>query len=64
MPDLLSGTESDKERQDLHEKLNLLKGLNDYSQNNGIGGGLDELQKRRNMMNGLNLNSAGIMGKC
>ena len=64
LPDLLSGTESDKERQDLHEKLNLLKGLSDYSANNlqnGFGG-LEELQKRRNIMNGLGLNSGGLIG--
>lgn len=64
LPDLLSGTESDKERQDLHEKLNLLKGLSDYSANNlqnGFGG-LEELQKRRNIMNGLSLNSGGLIG--
>lgn len=64
LPDLLSGTESDKERQDLHEKLNLLKGLSDYSANNLQNGfsGLEELQKRRNIMNGLGLNSGGLIG--
>lgn len=60
LPDLLSGTESDKERQDLQEKLNLLKGLSEYGPNslqNSFGSGLsglEEMQKRRNMMmNGL-----------
>lgn len=62
LPDLLSGTESDKERHDLHEKLNLLKGIGDFNsqlgslQNSfGAGSGLSELQKRRNMVNGLGL---------
>lgn len=67
LPDLLSGTESDKERHDLQEKLNLLKGLSDYSSNGlqngfGSGSGLDELQKRRNMGNGLGLHSTGLIG--
>lgn len=69
LPDLLSGTESDKERQDLHEKLNLLKGLSDFGSNsmqNGFGAtsGLDELHKRRNVNNGLGLHSNGLIGKC
>lgn len=62
LPDLLSGTECDKERQDLHEKLNLLKGLGDFnsqlgSLRNSFGSssGLGESQKRRNMVNGLGL---------
>lgn len=68
LPDLLSGTESDKERHDLQEKLNLLKGLSDYSSNSlqngfGSGSGLDELQKRRNMANGLGLHSTGLIGR-
>lgn len=63
LPDLLSGIESEKERQDLQEKLNLLKGLNEYNPNGfGSGNGLEELQKRRNMVNGLGLSSAGLIG--
>lgn len=66
LPDLLSGTESDKERQEMHEKLNILKGLTDYSSNSlngfGSGSGLDELQKRRNLVNGLGLHSNGLIG--
>lgn len=70
LPDLLSGTESDKERHDLHDKLNLLKGLGDYNPQlgnlqNGFGsnGGLEELQKRRNLVNGLGLHSSGLLGE-
>lgn len=69
LPDLLSGTESDKERQDLHEKLNLLKGLGDFnsqlnSLQNSFGSGLDDLQKRRNLVNGLGLHSSsGLLGE-
>lgn len=67
LPDLLSGTESDKERHDLQEKLNLLKGLSEYSPNslqNGFGSGsaLEEMQKRRNIVNGLSMNSSGLIG--
>lgn len=67
LPDLLSGTESDKERHDLHEKLNILKGLSEYNPNSlqnsfGSGSGLDELQKRRNMVNSLSLHSSSLMG--
>lgn len=40
LPDLLSGTESDKDRQDLHDKLNLLKGLGEFnSQLSGLQNG-------------------------
>lgn len=67
LPDLLNGIESDKERQDLQEKLNLLKGLSDYNPNNlqnGFSSGLEEIQKRRNLVNGMGpLNSSGIIGK-
>lgn len=69
LPDLLSGTESDKERHDLHEKLSILKSLGDFgpqlnSLQNGYGSnsGLDELQKRRNLVNGLGLGSGGLLG--
>lgn len=73
LPDLLSGTESDKERQEMHEKLNILKGLTDFTSSNGlqngcggVGGGtnsaFDELQKRRNLVNGLGLHSTGLIG--
>lgn len=69
LPDLLSGTESDKERHDLHDKLNILKSLgSDFgpqlgSLQNGYGSssGLEELQKRRNLVNGLG--SSGLLGK-
>lgn len=40
LPDLLNGTESDKDRQDLHDKLNLLKGLGEFnSQLSGLQNG-------------------------
>lgn len=40
LPDLLNGTESDKDRQDLNDKLNLLKGLGEFnSQINGLQNG-------------------------
>lgn len=69
LPDLLSGTESDKERQEMHEKLNILKGLTDFTSSNGLQNGcgsssaFDELQKRRNLVNGLGLHSTGLIGK-
>lgn len=68
LPDLLSGIESEKERQEMHEKLNILKGLTDFSSNslqNGCGttNTFDELQKRRSLMNGLGLHSNGLIGK-
>lgn len=67
LPDLLSGTESDKERQEMHEKLNILKGLSDFSSSGlqngfGSGSGLEELQKRRTLVNGLGLHSNGLIG--
>lgn len=65
LPDLLSGIESDKERQELHEKLNILKGLSEYNPNNlqnGFGSGLEDLQKRRNMVNSLGLHSSSLIG--
>lgn len=68
LPDLLSGTETDKERQEMHEKLNILKGLTDFNTNSlqngcGTGNAFDELQKRRSLMNGLSLHSNGLIGK-
>lgn len=40
LPDLLTGTESDKERQDLNDKLNLLKGLGEFNSHlNGLQNG-------------------------
>lgn len=69
LPDLLSGTESDKERQEMHEKLNILKGLTDFTSSNSLQNGcggtssaFDELQKRRNLVNGLSLHSTGLIG--
>lgn len=67
LPDLLSGTESDKERQELHEKLNILKGLSEYNPNGlqnsfGTGSSLEELQKRRNMVNSLGSHSSSLIG--
>lgn len=68
LPDLLSGTETDKERQEMHEKLNILKGLTDFSTNSlqngcGTGNAFDDLTKRRSMMNGLGLHSTALIGK-
>lgn len=68
LPDLLSGTESDKDRHDLHEKLSILKGLGEYNPNSlqngyGSGHGLEDLQKRRNMVNSLGLHSSNLIGK-
>lgn len=63
LPDLLTGTESDKERHDFHEKLSLLKGLSEYNPNklqNGFGT-LEELQKRPNLF-GLGLGPGGHLG--